>query len=195
MSTPVVARRTRKDALENRESILGAARHAFAKDGLNASMDAIAKDAAVGAGTLYRHFPTKDALLAALLEEHYQALERRRHIIEAEEKEPHLAFSQWLEALEDWMLAYDGLPEPLRAAWSEAKSPLAPTCQSVIETTERLLRAAQDAGRARQSLTGRDIFLSALAIAWASRTTTAHDNTRTAMRRLLEDGWTTGSEA
>src|ERR1700691_6010011 len=59
-------RKPRTDAQRNRERILEVAKQAFTRSGANASLDDIAKEAAVGAGTLYRHFPTRDALIEAV---------------------------------------------------------------------------------------------------------------------------------
>jgi AcrR family transcriptional regulator len=178
----------RKDAQHNRAHILDVARQAFGNNGVDVSMDAIAKLAGVGAGTLYRHFPNKEALLAALLVLHYDALDRRRVEIEAEECDPARVLECWIEALGDWMVAYEGLPEPLRAA-CRADSPLTPTCHAVIETTERILKAAQESGVARRTVTGRNIFLGALAIAWASGATVANEDTRNVLRDVLKGGW------
>jgi len=65
-STKPAERKPRTDALRNRERILGVAKEAFTRFGANASLDDIAKEASVGAGTLYRHFPSRDALLEAV---------------------------------------------------------------------------------------------------------------------------------
>src|ERR1700733_14345891 len=59
-------RKPRADAERNRERILEVAKKAFARDGANASLDDIAKQAAVGPGTLYRHFPTREELLQSV---------------------------------------------------------------------------------------------------------------------------------
>jgi AcrR family transcriptional regulator len=59
-------RKIRTDAARNRERILGVAKEAFARSGANTSLDDVARQAGVGAGTLYRHFPTRDALLEAV---------------------------------------------------------------------------------------------------------------------------------
>jgi AcrR family transcriptional regulator len=64
----------RADARRNREKILQAARAAFAEDGLDAQMPELARRAGVGVGTLYRHFPTKDALVCALAQDHFTQL-------------------------------------------------------------------------------------------------------------------------
>src|SRR5260370_41434008 len=61
-----VRRKPRTDAQQNRERILKVAKEAFAQSGASASLDDIARQAGVGAGTLYRHFPTRDALLEAV---------------------------------------------------------------------------------------------------------------------------------
>jgi AcrR family transcriptional regulator len=65
---PTIPKPLRADARRNREKIVVAAQAAFAQDGLETQMDAVARRAEVGVGTLYRHFPTKDALLAAIVE-------------------------------------------------------------------------------------------------------------------------------
>ena len=91
-------RKPRADALENRERILEAAKEAFTRFGGNASLDDIAKDAGVGAGTLYRHFPTRDALIEAVYRtevEKLAAAERR-----------FTATLQPIEALRAWMLLF-----------------------------------------------------------------------------------------
>lgn len=78
--SPSAQRKPRTDALENRERILEAAKEAFTRFGGNASLDDIAKDAGVGAGTLYRHFSTRDALIEAVYRtevEKLAAAERR----------------------------------------------------------------------------------------------------------------------
>ncbi|MEJ7925642.1 helix-turn-helix domain-containing protein [Sphingobium sp. AN641] len=185
--TPTV-REPRRDAQRNRAYILDAARQAFLNEGVEVSMDAIAKKAGVGAGTLYRHFPNKDALLAALLDLHHATLDEQRTMIEAEERNSGQALERWIDALGDWMLAYHGLPEPLRAA-CKVESALTPTCLDVIATTETFLQAAQNDGFARSTLQGRDIYLGALAIAWASGITTADQRIRTVLRDMLKDGW------
>lgn len=64
----------RADARRNRAAIVKAARAVFAKYGRDAQMDDVARRAKVGVGTLYRHFPTKDALLAALVEDKFERL-------------------------------------------------------------------------------------------------------------------------
>jgi AcrR family transcriptional regulator len=93
-----VRRKPRTDAQQNRERILKVAKEAFAQSGASASLDDIARQAGVGAGTLYRHFPTRDALLEAVYRTEVERLAA------AERK-----FAQTMspvEALRAWMLLF-----------------------------------------------------------------------------------------
>jgi AcrR family transcriptional regulator len=92
------ARKPRTDAQLNRERILGVAKDAFARSGPNASLDDIAKEAGVGAGTLYRHFPTRDALIEAVY---------RTEVEKLAAAEPRFAAAMSpIEALRAWMLLF-----------------------------------------------------------------------------------------
>ena len=73
MST-IAHRPQRADARRNREKLVAAAAAAFAESGLDAQVEDIARRAGVGVGTLYRHFPTKEALVGALAEQHFDRL-------------------------------------------------------------------------------------------------------------------------
>lgn len=95
---PLTDRKPRTDAQRNRERILEVAKRAFTRDGANASLDEIAREAEVGAGTLYRHFPTRDALIEAVYRTEVQKLAA------AERK-----FSETMppmDALRAWMLLF-----------------------------------------------------------------------------------------
>lgn len=184
-------RRTRVDAQRNRSHILEVAEQFFSEEGVAGSMDAIAKRAGVGAGTLYRHFPTRDTLLAALLHARDEELEARHIAIQREAPDSSEALARWLDALGEWVSAFDGLPEPLRAALSEDRSPLAVTCQGFITTTEQFLEAAQKDGGAHPGVRGRDLFLSALAAGWASGAALADPSSAESLRAMLRLGWAT----
>src|SRR5271168_4103469 len=89
-------RKPRSDAQRNRERILEAAKEAFTRSGANASLDDIAKDAGVGAGTLYRHFPTRDALIEAVYRTEVEKLAAAERMF-SEAMPP-------IKALRAWML-------------------------------------------------------------------------------------------
>jgi AcrR family transcriptional regulator len=97
-NTKIASRKPRTDAQRNRERILEVAKGAFTRSGANASLDDIAKEAGIGAGTLYRHFPTRDALIEGVYRTEVEKLAA------AEKK-----FSESLppiEALRAWMLLF-----------------------------------------------------------------------------------------
>jgi AcrR family transcriptional regulator len=91
-------RKPRTDAQRNRERILEVAKQAFTRSGANASLDDIAKEAGVGAGTLYRHFPTRDELIEAVYRTEVEKLA-------AAERKFTEAMSP-IEALRAWMLLF-----------------------------------------------------------------------------------------
>ena len=93
-----VRRKPRTDAQRNRERILEVAKEAFGRNGANTSLDEIAKEAGVGAGTLYRHFPTRDALIAAVYRTEVEKLAAAERKF-AEAMSP-------IEALRAWMLLF-----------------------------------------------------------------------------------------
>src|SRR6202162_4892583 len=94
----IAPRKPRTDAQRNRERILEVAKEAFTRSGANASLDDIAKAAGVGAGTLYRHFPTRDALIEAVLRTEVE------RVAAAEKKLS--ANLPPIEALRAWMLLF-----------------------------------------------------------------------------------------
>ena len=94
----IAPRKPRTDAQRNRERILEVAKEAFTRSGANASLDDIAKEAAVGAGTLYRHFPTRDALIEAVYRTEVEKL--------AAAEKKFSASLPPIEALRAWMLLF-----------------------------------------------------------------------------------------
>lgn len=190
-TTDASERRPRADKQRNRTHILQIAEQYFSDHGITGSMDAIAKRAGVGPGTLYRHFPNRDALLAALLQARQDELVSRRDAIRQQEQDATAALARWLDALGNWATAFDGLPEPLRAALTEDTSPLALTCQGYITTTDEFLRAAQRDGGARPEVRGRDLFLGVLAMSWVRGAAMADESSTPALSSLMRTGWAT----
>src|SRR5277367_1407817 len=93
-----IIRKPRSDAQRNRGRILDVAKDAFTRSGANASLDDIARQAGVGAGTLYRHFPTRDALIEAVYRSEVEKLAAAQRAF-ADTMPP-------LEALRTWMLLF-----------------------------------------------------------------------------------------
>ncbi|MFC9624011.1 TetR/AcrR family transcriptional regulator [Streptomyces sp. NPDC056930] len=184
-------RKPRIDVQRNRASILEAATRRFAEHGIGTSLEAIAKEAGVGPGTLYRHFPTREALLAAVLQIRAEELLARRteieRITDADE-----ALRQWMRALEDYLSAFSGLPEPLLAAIRVKESPLTVPCHTLIGITGDLLRTAQLNGNARTSVQGDDLFLAALSVAWVKGSGAGDETSLSSLRAITETGYTHG---
>jgi len=178
------------DVIRNRASILEAAQHHFLLHGIGTSLEAVAKDAGVGPGTLYRHFPTREALLAAVLQSRSTELITRRETI-LQIAAPDEALQQWLQALEDYLNAYSGLPEPLMAATraSEPDNPLTYPCDQLITMTDEFLRAAQLAGHVRSEVRGYDLFQATAAVAWIRGHGPADQAALAGLRNLLAHGY------
>ncbi|MGD6741221.1 TetR/AcrR family transcriptional regulator [Streptomyces sp. BH106] len=184
------ARKPRADVQRNRAALLEAAQRHFLRHGVGTSLEAVAKEAGVGPATLYRHFPTREALLAAVLQTRSEELVNRRADI-AKLGDPVEALEQWLRALEEYFSAFSGLPEPLMAAARahEPDNPLTLPCDTLISATDEYLRNAQLAGRVRESVQGYDLFLAAVSVAWIQGTGTTDEASLDRLRALIASGY------
>ncbi len=126
-SAQAAPRRPRRDAQLNRERILEVAKSAFTRHGAEASLDDIAKKAGVGAGTLYRHFPTRDALIEAVYRSEVEKLAAAEGRLSAAMPP--------LEALRAWML--------LLVDYIAAKHIIAPALNSVVGGPSRLYESSR----------------------------------------------------
>lgn len=159
-------RRPRADALKNRESILAAARETFEAEGVLAPLDGIAVRAGVGNATLYRNFPTRDDLLAAVIESSFDdAIAQGRALSGA--LEPGQALAEWLIGLAWRLHIWHDLPHCLAATHADPSASLNESCRPVIEETGRLLLAAQAAHRAAPDVTAEQVYELVLALSWA----------------------------
>ncbi len=183
-------RKPRADVQRNRAALLETAQRHFLQHGVGTSLEAVAKETGVGPGTLYRHFPTREALLAAVLQTRSEELVARRAEI-ARLGDASEALRQWLRAMEEYFSAFSGLPEPLMAAAREREpdNPLTLPCDDLIATTDERLLAAQRAGHARQSVKGYDLFLAAVSVAWISGTGATDEESLGRLRALIESGY------
>lgn len=183
-------RKARADVQRNRAALLDAAQRHFLEHGVGTSLEAVAKEAGVGPGTLYRHFPSREALLAAVLQARQEELETRQAGI-AKVDDPMDALRAWMRAMEEYFSAFSGLPEPLMAA-ARAETPgnpLTVPCHEIIATTDGYLLAAQRAGRVRPSVRGVDLFLAAVSVAWAMGVGTIDEESLDRLRGLVEHGY------
>ncbi|MEU4808652.1 TetR/AcrR family transcriptional regulator [Nocardia fluminea] len=182
-------RKPRADVQRNRAALLATAQRHFRQHGVGTSLEAVAKEAGVGPGTLYRHFPTREALLAAVLQTRSEELGARRTDIE-QLGDAGAALEQWLRAMEEYFSAFSGLPEPLMTAAraQNPDNPLTIPCDIFIATTDKYVKAAQNEGHVRAAVRGYDLFLAACSIAWI-KGNGADEESLNRLRTLIASGY------
>jgi AcrR family transcriptional regulator len=145
----------RSDAQHNREHILRVAHEAFAEDGA-VSLNSIAKRAGIGAGTLYRHFPTREALILAVYRHDVQRLVDSVSAVLAEH-EPLQAFRVWFHTLADYVRLKHGLGEALRSA--AVQDAISETYTPVVTAVATLMDACVADGSMRSDLDPDDVLM------------------------------------
>jgi AcrR family transcriptional regulator len=154
IDTQELSRPLRADARRNRERILKAARAVFSAKGRDAHLEDVARRAKVGVGTVYRHFPTKDALLEALAREQFDLLTQWSEEAELE-PDPWAAFESMI-----WRGAeLQASDRALMEAVAEFKPSVARQAEGLHASTERLMQRAQAAGAMRADATAEDVRL------------------------------------
>jgi len=145
----------RADARRNREKVLMAARAVFSEHGRDAQMDDVARRAGVGVGTVYRHFPTKEALIEALMVAAFEAiLAEAEAALEVED--PWEAFSSVLWRGAEIMAADRALSEVFASIPGAMESAM-PTVEGLTDTVARLIARAQEAGVLRADMIVDDV--------------------------------------
>ena len=142
---PGVEKPLRADARRNREKVLAAARSVFAEHGSDAQMDEVARRAKVGVGTVYRHFPTKEALFAALLQDAFARIaERSRDALDHED--PWQAFVALMWDAGESLAGDRALSEAMQA---DLTMEPCPGQLELADITAKLIARAQAAGTMR----------------------------------------------
>lgn len=163
-------RRMRVDAAENRVRVLVAAKAVFTEHGARASLNEVAKRAGVGSGTLYRHFPSLQALLVAIISDDVEKLcERGRDLMT--QQDPDAALLRWLRDFASHAAAMQGL---LAAQLAVEFVPgdgnaLAACHDAILATGAALLDRSKRAGSTPPDTDIGDVLRLANAIAWASQ--------------------------
>ncbi|WP_398978681.1 TetR/AcrR family transcriptional regulator [Streptomyces sp. I05A-00742] len=165
-AAPPSPRPMRADARRNYERLLTEARTAFTEHGTDASLEDVARRAGVGIGTLYRHFPSRTALMCAVFQGEVDGLlARSRELLAA--PEPCRALVDWLRAVVAHASTYRGLARALMAAQGDEASDLARCSLPMREAGGTLLARAQQAGVVRPDLGVTDLLQLTNAIALA----------------------------
>jgi AcrR family transcriptional regulator len=151
------ARPLRADAARNRARVLEVAYETFAADGLAVPIDEIARRAGLGAGTVYRHFPTKEDLYRAVVEDRLRRIVDDGHALLASEEPGQALFTFLRSMVLKWGATDRGLSEALAGLGIDIKAAVPDAEEAFLTLLDDLLRAAQDAGTVRSDLDVRDL--------------------------------------
>jgi AcrR family transcriptional regulator len=188
-----MGRAPRADACRNRDRLLEVASAAFARDGVEASLERIAKDAGVGIGTLYRHFPNRDALMEAVYRHNLDQL-----IADADElsanKPPVEALEEFMQRFVGYVATKKGLAMHLKTVLS-ADSDLFTSSQERMNTTiTRLVKAAADSGGIRSDVDAGDLMRALAGVCMTSDMSVSQEQP-CRISKLLMDGMRYGAPA
>ncbi|MEV0456545.1 TetR/AcrR family transcriptional regulator [Catellatospora methionotrophica] len=154
--TGTVGRPLRADARRNRDKVLRTAYEVFAAEGLGVPIDEIARRAGVGAGTVYRHFPTKEALYQAIV------VDRVEHLVNtarelAATTAPGQAFFDFFDLMTTAGATDKGLVEALAGEGFDIEAVMPRHEQAFMDAMRELLERAQGAGAVRADVTVADV--------------------------------------
>ena len=180
-------RKPRADALQNRERILEVAKEAFTRSGANASLDDIARQAGVGPGTLYRHFPTREELLQAVYRSELEKLAaaERRFV---QTRPPIEALRAWLLLFVDAIATKQVIAPALNTLLGDPKKVFESSYRQIHEALRSLVKRAVQSGDIRKDLDPMDLLR---ALVGVSNVATSPDWQQSAKR--LVDILITGS--
>ena len=149
-------KKLRADAARNRARVLEVAYEVFAAEGLAVPIDEIARRAGVGAGTVYRHFPTKEALFRAIVVDRVERMVEHADELAADHA-PGEALFAFLREMADVGSADQGLVEALAGTGFDLAAEAPAAEDEFMRVLDRLLSAAQAAGSVRADLDARDL--------------------------------------
>jgi AcrR family transcriptional regulator len=148
----------RADAQRNRDQLLKVAVRAFSQKGPDVTLESIASDAGVGIGTLYRHFPTREALIEAAYRNELARL--CAGVPELVRTMPaDVALRTWMDRFIDYLATKRGMAEALRMVIASGGNPHAQTRESLLEAIGSLLKAGADQGGLRRDIDPADVMI------------------------------------
>jgi AcrR family transcriptional regulator len=150
------ARPLRADAVRNRARVLEVAYETFAAEGLGVPIDEIARRAGVGAGTVYRHFPTKEDLFRAVISDRIEGIVEDGRAVLAS-GDPGEALFTFLRSVVLWSATDRGLAEALAGVGIKIEDAVPDLEEAFLGLLGELLRAAQEAGTVRRDVDVRDV--------------------------------------
>jgi AcrR family transcriptional regulator len=153
----------RADAVRNRDTLLAAATRAFAAAETEPSMRAIARDAGVGIATLYRHFPTREALVDAVYRDQVHRLTHGARDLLLR-LPPAEAMRRWMDLFGDWLATKHGMTDTLLAMIEAGEIPHTETREELLAAITVILDAGSAAGDLRTDVSAEDIAASLIGI-------------------------------
>lgn len=174
-------RALRSDARKNRARLLAAAEEVFAEQGVSVPVDDVARRAGVGVGTLYRHFPTKEALYLAVVATHVEDLrDESRCLLGA--PDPGEALFVFLQHLGEQVLVKHDLADALVEAGIDIKAEMAGVMDEMKENVQTLFARAQEAGAIRDDVGAEEVFGLVIGSCMAAK---QHGADRGAQQRMI----------
>ncbi|MGH3098336.1 MAG: TetR/AcrR family transcriptional regulator [Streptosporangiales bacterium] len=167
MPTTGNAKTVRADARRNRQRLLEVAFRAFSSGAEPVTLEAIAKEAGVGIGTLYRHFPTRESLVEAVYRGGLARLRENAEELLAS-RAPDVALRTWMDGFADYVAAKQGMAETLRAVIASGAIASAETRTVLTGTIGGLLGAGAAAGTIRDDVDADDVLASLTGILLAA---------------------------
>jgi AcrR family transcriptional regulator len=161
------SRPLRADAQRNRDLLLATAVRLFSEKGLDATLDAIAREAGVGIGTLYRHFPTRESLIEAAYRNELTTVSSAVPEL-LERLEPRAALRAWMDRFMDYMTTKIGMADALHEVIASGGTPYAESRDRLNAAIQELLDAAVAQGGARSDVAADDILIGLAGIALAA---------------------------
>jgi len=152
-----LARKPRADALRNRERVLEAAKMVFSSGGADASLEAVARRAGVGIGTLYRHFPTREALYEAVYRREVEQLGELAEQLK-DEPEPIEALRRWLSSNVEFVATKKGMSAALALAAQASPELRSYSFDRLTKAAGALLDRAVAAGEIRGDVSPEDLI-------------------------------------
>jgi AcrR family transcriptional regulator len=179
------ARPLRADAQRNRERLLDAAVRAFSHEEPDVTLDAIAKDAGVGIGTLYRHFPTREALVeAAYRNELARLCDAAPDLLET--LPPDQALRMWMDRFVDYMTTKRGMADALRAVIASGGNPYSESRDRLLAAITTLLEAGAAAGTVRSDVEPGDVLTSLSGVSMAAAAPAERDRAGRVLDLLMD---------
>jgi AcrR family transcriptional regulator len=162
--SPSTDRKPRADAQRNRERLLEVAKEAFTRSGADASLEEIAKQAGVGPGTLYRHFPTREALLEAVYRSEMGKLAAAEQKF-AKEMAPIEALRAWLLLFVDTIEAKQLIAPAVNALVGDPKKVFESSYAQMWDAIRALVKRAIKSGDIRKDLDPIDLLRALIGVA------------------------------